>query len=344
MKAVRIHEYNKPLSLDEVNKPRVSGPYDIVVRIRGAGVCRTDLHIIEGVWKDVLNPKLPFTIGHENVGIIEEKGNAVDWLDVGDQVILHPYITCRHCRACRSGNDMHCPYGKFPGLDGTDGGYAEYLRTSAFSAIKIPKGIDIIPMAPLADAGITAYHAVKKISQYLYPGSIVGVIGVGGLGHIGIQALKAITPARVIAIDISEEKTKLAKELGADEVVIAGKDSGVSDVLKLTDNIGVDAIIDFVGEHSTPQNALRMIRKGGIYSIVGYGGEFKNSTLDFINREIMVVGNLVGTYNELSELVTLYVQNKVKLKVKTFPLEEANSALEELKAGRILGRAVLVPS
>ncbi|MEM1627540.1 MAG: NAD(P)-dependent alcohol dehydrogenase [Sulfolobaceae archaeon] len=343
MKAVRLHEYNKPLSVDEVPKPKVSGPYDIVIRIKGAGVCRTDLHIIEGIWKDILNPKLPFTLGHENVGIIEEKGNEVNWLDVGDQVILHPYITCRHCRACRAGNDMHCPYGKFPGLDGTDGGYAEYLKTSAFSAIKVPKGIDIVPMAPLADAGITAYHAVKKISHYLYPGSTVTVIGVGGLGHIGVQVVKSITPAKVIAIDVKEEKLKLAKELGADYLVLAERDGGVNEVMKITDNTGVDVVIDFVGEHNTPAHALKMLRKGGIYSIVGYGGEFRNNTIDFINREIMVVGNLVGTYNELAELVELYTQNRIKLIVKKFRLDEANVALEELNKGRILGRAVLVP-
>jgi len=341
MKAFRIHEYNKPLVMDNVPEPKISEPYDIIVRIKGAGVCRTDLHIQEGVWKDVFNPKLPFTIGHENVGIVEEIGSAVDWIERDDSVILHPYITCRHCRACRAGNDMHCPYGKFPGLDGTDGGYAEYLKTSAFSAIKIPKGVDIVPMAPLADAGITAYHAVKKLSSYFYPGSTAVVIGVGGLGHIGIQVLKAITPAKVIAIDINEEKIKFAKELGADETIIADKDGGVSDVLKITDG-GADVVIDFVGEHSTPSNSLKMIRKGGIYSIVGYGGEVSDKTLDFISREISIFGNLVGTYNELSELVNLYSQGKVKLKVKTFALEEANEALEELKHGKILGRGVLV--
>lgn len=343
MKAVRIHEYNKPLHIDDIDYPKITGPYDIIVKIKGAGVCRTDLHIQEGIWKDVFNPRLPFTLGHENVGVVEEVGSAVDWLSKGDPVILHPYVTCRHCRACRAGNDMHCPNGKFPGLDGTDGGYAEYLKTSAFSAIKLPKNIDPVPMAPLADAGLTAYHAVKKISPYLYPGSTAVVIGVGGLGHIAIQILKAITPAKVIAVDINEDRIKFAKELGADEGVIADSDGGVNGVLKLTENVGADVVIDFVGEHSTPRNAIKMIRKGGIYSIVGYGGEFSNTTLDFISREIMVVGNLVGTYNELAELVNLYSQGKVKLKTQVFSLSQANEVLEMLKKGKIMGRAVLVP-
>ncbi|QIW22866.1 NAD(P)-dependent alcohol dehydrogenase [Sulfolobus sp. S-194] len=341
MKAVRIHEYNEPLQLDEVDYPKITGPYDIIVKIKGAGVCRTDLHIQEGIWKDVFNPKLPFIIGHENVGIIEEVGSAVDWLSKGDPVILHPYITCRHCKACRAGNDMHCPNGKFPGLDGTDGGYAEYLKTSAYSAIKLPKNVDPTPMAPLADAGLTAYHAVKKLK--LDPDSKVVVIGIGGLGHIAVQILKAITPATIIAVDISEDRIKIAKELGADEGVIAEENGGVNEVLKLTNNEGADAVLDFVGEHGTPKNAIRMIKKGGIYSIVGYGGEFVNTTLDFISREISVIGNLVGTYNELAELVELYSRGKVKLKTQIFRLDDANKALEMLKSGKIVGRAILVP-
>jgi len=343
VKAVRIHEYNKPLHIDDIDYPKITGPYDIIIKIKGAGVCRTDLHIQEGIWKDVFNPRLPFTLGHENVGIVEEVGSAVDWLSKGDPVILHPYVTCRHCRACRAGNDMHCPNGKFPGLDGTEGGYAEYLKTSAFSAIKLPKNVDLVPMAPLADAGLTAYHAVKKVSPYLFPGSNAVVIGIGGLGHIAIQLLKAMTPAKVIAVDVSEERIRFAKEIGADEGVMVSSEKDISEILRLTENIGADVVIDFVGEHSTPKNALKMIKKGGIYSIVGYGGEFSNTTLDFINREIMVVGNLVGTYNELYELVNLYLMGKVKLKVQTFPLSQANEVLDMLKEGKIFGRAILVP-
>lgn len=339
MRALRIHEYNKPLSLDNVSEPKISGDYDVIVEIKGAGVCRTDLHIIEGIWRDIHKPKLPFTLGHENVGVIKEKGKGVNWLDIGDHVILHPYISCRHCRACRAGNDMHCPNGRFPGLDGTDGGFADYLITSAFSAIKVPKQVDLVNMAPLADAGLTAYHAVKKMIPYLYPGSSAVVIGVGGLGHIAIQTLKALTPAKIIAIDIAEDKIKLAERLGANYAVLKGEPE---DVIKLADG-GADVVFDFVGEHGTPEKGLRMIRKGGIYSIIGYGGKVEDLTIDFISREITVVGNLVGTYNELSELVELYAQGKVKVEVSKYPFEDYDNALEDLAKGRILGRAVLTP-
>lgn len=339
MKALRIHEYNRPLSLDEVPEPKLSGDHDILVEIRGAGVCRTDLHIIEGVWREIHKPKLPFTLGHENVGIIKDKGKGVGWLDIGDQVILHPYISCRHCRACRAGNDMHCPYGRFPGLDGTDGGFAEYLLTSAYSAIRVPKGVDLVGMAPLADAGLTAYHAIKKMVPNLYPGSSAVVVGVGGLGHIAIQVLRALTSATVIAIDVAEDKVRLAERLGADSALLKGEPE---DVVRLT-NGGADVVFDFVGEHGTPDKGLKMIRKGGVYSVIGYGGRVEAPTIDFISREIMVVGNLVGTYNELSELVQLYAQGKVKVEVTKYPLKENTRAFEDLANGRVTGRAVLTP-
>lgn len=341
MKAAALVEYFKPLSLMDLPKPKVESPYDIIVRIAGAGVCRTDLHIQEGVWKDIFSPKLPYVLGHENTGYVEEVGSAVDWLEPGDPVILHPFITCRHCRACRAGNDMHCTNGKFPGLDGTNGGFAEYLKTSAFSAIKLSKGVDPVPMAPLADAGLTAYHAVKKVASSLYPGTFAVVIGVGGLGHISIQVLKALTPAKVIAVDVSDERINFAKNIGADHGVLSR--DAVNEVMKITDNVGADVVLDFVGEYGTPETSLKMVRKGGIYSIIGYGGELKNLTVDFIIRELTVVGNLVGTYNELAELVNLYNQGKVRLNVQRFPLSQVNDVLEMLKNGKVLGRAVLEP-
>lgn len=333
--------YNRPLEIREIPRPKIEGPFDIVVRVAGAGVCRTDLHLQEGVWKDILRPELPFVLGHENVGYVEEVGGSVDWISPGDPVILHPAITCRVCRSCRIGDDMHCSRLRFPGLDGTDGGFAEYLRTSAFSAIKIPKGLDPAPMAPLADAGITAYHAVKKILRALRPGSLVALVGVGGLGHIAVQILRALSPAKILAIDVVEEKLRLARELGADYV--AKPAEAVEEVMRITGGEGADAVLDFVGEHGTPDLGVRAVRRTGIYSVVGYGGELRIPTIELIAREISVVGNLVGSYSELAELVELYVQGKVRLTTTTHRLEDVNEVLESLGKGKILGRAVLVP-
>src|SRR5450759_2791288 len=164
MKAVRLFVYNEPVKMVDVPDPKIEAPTDVIVKIGGAGVCRTDLHIIEAVWREALgNPALPYTIGHENAGWIEEVGSGVTNLKKGDPVILHPLRSCGLCRACRAGYDMYCEQGIFPGLDGTDGGYAEYLKTSVRSVIKLAPGTDPVPLAPFADAGITAYHAVKRV-------------------------------------------------------------------------------------------------------------------------------------------------------------------------------------
>ncbi|MDI3316552.1 MAG: NAD(P)-dependent alcohol dehydrogenase [Bacillota bacterium] len=344
MRAVRIFGYHEPVRLVDVPEPKIEGPFDVIVKIAGAGVCRTDLHIIEGIWREALgDPELPYTIGHENAGYVEEVGSAVVGLQRGDPVILHPLMSCGFCLACRSGNDMHCVNSKFPGLDGTDGGYAEYLKTSARSVVKLAPGTDPAPLAPFADAGITAYHAVKKIAPRSFPGSVAVVIGVGGLGHFAVQLLKAMTTARVVAVDAREERLAFARELGADHWVLAGEDGGVKEVLAYTDGVGADVVLDFVGEHGTPEKALKMLRKGGTYSIVGYGGVVAPTTLDMINRELSIVGNLVGTYNDLVELMELNRQGKVTIRSQMFPLGEAQAVLDDLNAGRVVGRAVLVP-
>ncbi|MDX6397144.1 MAG: NAD+-dependent secondary alcohol dehydrogenase Adh1, partial [Gaiellaceae bacterium] len=160
MRAARLHEYHQPLQLDEVDEPTATGPLDVVVRIGAAGLCRTDLHIQEGQWAEKTRVKLPYTPGHENAGWVHEVGSAVTNVEVGDTVIVHPFITCGLCRACRAGDDMHCVNGSFPGLD-RDGGFAEYLLTSARSVVKLDASLHPADIAALADAGLTAIHAVK---------------------------------------------------------------------------------------------------------------------------------------------------------------------------------------
>src|SRR3979411_99129 len=225
MNAVRLFEFDQPPRLVEVPEPKLSGPLDVIVRIAGAGVCRTDLHLVEGVFKDMgIADKMPFTLGHENAGWIEEVGAGVPGMAKGDPVILHPQPSCGFCRNCRVGNDMHCTGESFfPGFDGTDGGYAEYLRTTVRAVIKLAPGTDPASLAPFADAGITAYHAVKKLLPSIHPGTTAVVLGVGGLGHFGIQILKALSCARVIAIDTRPERLRLAPPVG-------GEDDGPSGV------------------------------------------------------------------------------------------------------------------
>lgn len=341
MRAVRLHGYHQKPVIDEVPEPTVKDPLDVVVKIGGAGVCRTDLHIIEGQWDAAMDPGLPYTIGHENAGWVHEIGAGVTNVAVGDTVILHPTPTCGLCRACRAGQDMHCSNSRFPGLD-SDGGMADYLLTSARACVKLDASTRPQDVAALADAGITAYHAVRKAVPLLYPGTTCAVIGAGGLGHIGIQCLAALTATRIVVVDRNPDALKLAEALGADATVVA--DGGqVAAVQELTDGAGADVVLDFVAEQGAESDGFAMTRPGGSYFVIGYGGTLTVPTLDIISTERNIVGNIVGTYNELAELMVLAQTGKVTLHTKTYPLDAAADALDDLEAGLVRGRAILVP-
>lgn len=341
MKAVQVVGYHSPLRMTDVPAPEATGPYDVVVRIGGAGVCRTDLHILEGQWAEKSGVALPYTIGHENAGWVHAVGSAVTNVAEGDKVIVHPLITCGLCRACRFGDDVHCERSQFPGID-TAGGYAEYLKTSARSVVKIDDSLEPADVAALADAGLTAYHAAAKAARRLRPGDKCVVIGAGGLGHIGIQVLKAISAAELIVVDRNPDAVKLATATGADHCVVAGGEH-VTEVLDLTGGHGAETVIDFVGEGGTTSEGIAMLRRAGDYHVVGYGENIDVPTIDIISTEINLIGNLVGSYNDLCELMVLAAQGRVKLHTARYPLENFQEALDDLDAGRIRGRAILVP-
>jgi NAD+-dependent secondary alcohol dehydrogenase Adh1 len=342
MKAARLHAYHQPLKIDQIAEPKITGPLDVVVRIGAAGLCRTDLHIWEGQWAEISQIELPYVPGHENAGWIHEIGPGVTNVEVGDTVIVHPLITCGLCRACRAGNDMHCENGAFPGLV-RDGGFAEFMLTSARSVVKLDPSLHPTQIAALADAGLTAIHAVKKAIPVLGAGTRAVVIGAGGLGHIGIQCLKAYTPAEIIAVDPSEKALALAGELGADHTVKVDG-SHVDTVKELTDGVGAEAIIDFVGERGAVEDGIAMLRNGGFYYVIGYGENINVPTIDVIFREISFIGNLVGTYIDLQDLMTLTAQGQVTLHTSTYPLDAINDAMADLDNGRLQGRGILVPA
>jgi NAD+-dependent secondary alcohol dehydrogenase Adh1 len=341
MKAVRIHGYHQKPVVEDVPEPAIAGPLDVIVKIGGAGVCRTDLHIIEGQWDAAMSPPLPYILGHENAGWVHEVGSAVTNVEPGDTVILHPTPTCGLCTACRAGRDMQCVNSTFPGLD-SDGGMAEYLRTSARACVKLDPGTRPQDVAALADAGITAYHAVRKAIPLLHPGTTCVVIGAGGLGHIGVQCLAALTATRIIVVDSNPDALKLAERLGAQHTVVA--DGGQVDAVKdLTGGAGVDVVLDFVAEQGAEQDGFAMTAPAGSYFVIGYGGQLRIPTLDIISTERNIIGNIVGTYNELAELMVLAQAGKVTLHTRTYPLDSAVEAIADLDAGRVRGRAILVP-
>ena len=343
MKAVQVVGYHQSMQLTEVSDPTVTGPLDVIVRIGGAGVCRTDLHILEGQWAQKSGVVLPYTIGHENAGWVHSVGSSVTNVVVGDKVIVHPLVTCGLCRACRSGDDVHCEASDFPGIDSA-GGYAEFLKTSARSVIKLDDSLEPADVAALADAGLTAYHAVAKAARLLRPGHFAVMIGAGGLGHIGVQVFKAISGATLIVTDRNPEALALAKELGADHVVLASADgSHIAAIRELTAGNGAEAVIDFVGEGGATKDGVAMLRGAGNYYVVGYGENIDVPTIDIISAEINIIGNLVGSYNDLVELMALAAQGKVSLHTVKYRLEDYQQALDDLDAGRIRGRAILVP-
>ena len=341
MKAARVVGYHQNLELDEIAKPEIDGPHDVIVKIGGAGVCRTDIHILEGQWAEKSGVTLPYTIGHENAGWVDAVGSSVTNVSVGDKVIMHPLRTCGLCRACRFGDDVHCENSKFPGID-SDGGYAEYLKTSARSVVRIDDSLEPADVAALADAGLTAYHAVAKAARRLRAGDRAVLIGAGGLGHIGVQVMAALSPAEIIVVDRNPDALKLAETIGADHGVLAADDE-VEQVLELTGGHGAEQVIDFVGEGGSTAKGLRMTRRGGDYHIVGYGENIDVPTIDLISTEINIIGNLVGSYNDLVELMALAAAQKVQLHTAKYSLDNFQEALDDLGAGRVRGRAILVP-
>ncbi len=340
MIAARLHRYHDPLAVEQIAEPQITDPHDVIVRLGGAGLCRTDLHIQEGQWAEKSGVELPYVLGHENAGWVHEIGSAVSNVAVGDTVIVHPLVTCGLCRACRAGDDVHCENNLFPGIS-VDGGFAELLKTSARSVVKLDPALHPKDIAALADAGLTAYHAVKKAASILHPGSRAVVIGAGGLGHIGIQCLKAMTPAEIIVIDPSERARALAGEIGAD-TTIAADGKQVDTILEMTDGKGAEAIIDFVGEKGAIEDGVAMLRNAGSYYVIGYGENINVPTIDIISREINFIGNLVGSYNDLAELMTLTAQGQVTLHTSAYPLEAVNDAMADLDGGRLQGRGILV--
>jgi len=347
MKAARLHAYdsqmNVELQLEDIATPTIQAPDDVIVRVGAAGLCRTDLHVIEGVWKDIQDPDrtlLPYVLGHENAGWVEDVGAAVRTVTPGDAVICHPLRTCGVCHGCRRGEDMYCENAVFPGLN-ADGGFAQYLRTNERALIKLSPHVLPVDVAPLADAGITAYRAAKRAAALLRPGAYAVVLGIGGLGHIALQTLHELCGARTIAVDRSDVARQLAKDLGAHRVLDGGP-SVVDEVKELTGG-GAHVVIDFVGELGAEQTSWQMLRQGGTDFVVGYGGTVEVPTVHMVISEIAIAGSLVGNYMELVELMELNAAGRVKLHGQQYPLDDINQAIDDFKQRRIVGRGIIVP-
>jgi NAD+-dependent secondary alcohol dehydrogenase Adh1 len=337
VRAAVLREYHAPLELIEKPRPEPATARDVVVKIGGAGVCATDLHAQDGLMEGA-GVRPPVVLGHENAGWVHAVGDGVTAASVGDAVLVFPAYSCGLCVACRRGLDMQCESHGFTGLD-RDGGFADYVLVDERSLVPLPPGVEPAAVAPHADAGITAYHAVKKLLPRLVPGTRSVVIGVGGVGHIALQLLKVLGGGSVIAVDTDERRRALAREVGADEVL-----ADVGDVREATDGAGADVVLDFVATDATHAAGLDMlVSRGGVYSTVGYGGTITVPSVAMVVGEATIAGNLVGSWIDLWELLQLHAHGDVTLRSETHPLESVNEVLDRLREGEVTGRAVLVP-
>ena len=318
------------VDIAELPMPEPVGPHDVVVRIAGAGVCRTELHILQGE----IPVDLPHVLGHENSGFVEAVGAEVKTVRVGDPVLCYPFISGGLSGPKRDGLDQWAPDRITPGID-APGGFATHLLSHERAMIRLPEGTDPTDLAPLTDAGLAAYRACAKLD--LRPGDTVVVLGVGGLGHLAIQILAGMSPATVVAVDIRPEARYLAAECGADASLRPGELSSY-----LGDGHPA-AVLDFVGSDETAASGLGLLGFGGHYVAVGVGGRIKVPILDLVGSETKIEGVYVGSYRELVEVTDLALSGKVTPRVTRYVLDQANQALSDLAAGRITGRAVLTP-
>ena len=343
LKAARLHKYNEPLQLDEVDLPKPKGE-GVIVRVGAAGVCHSDIHFMHGEWKDALPVNLPLTIGHETAGYVEEVGDSVQGLAKGDVVAVFGGWGCGVCQSCKGGDEQLCASPRWPGLSQNDGGYAEYIHVPTYRFLVNAKGLDPKNIAPLTDAGLTPYRAVKKVRHLLNPNSFTLLFGVGGLGCYAIQYLKLLSPTNVITVVRNDAKARLAKEMGSDYVINSKNEDVLSLIKKITGNQGIDVVLDIVSSKETLDTGLASLRKKGTVVLVGLmGSSFNVPITQSVLNEYNIIGSLWGNYNELSEVISLARTGKLKTPINQFKLNEVGKAIENLEEGKIQGRAILVP-
>ena len=348
MRALRLTGWKSEPELVEVPRPE-PGPGQVVVRIGGAGACHSDLHLLHDFEPGMLPYQLPFTLGHENAGWVDSVGAGVTSVKEGDAVAVYGPWGCGTCPRCRLGVETYCehPAGSYaPGGGGglgADGGMADYMLVPFERfLIKLPDNLSPEAAAPLTDAGLTPYHAVRRSWPKMTPESTVVVIGLGGLGHMAVQIVKATTAARIIAVDPKRDAREMVSRMGADNVLDSNDDT-VRHVRDLTRGLGADVVLDFVGSESTIRTAMACARPLADVTIVGIaGGSFQ---WNFFSQayEVNLTTTYWGTRPELVELLELAARGLVHSEHTVYSLDDAARAYEDLHAGKVRGRAVIVP-
>jgi alcohol dehydrogenase, propanol-preferring len=348
MRALRLTSWKSEPVFEDVPEP-TAGPGQVVLRVGGAGVCHSDLHLMHDFDAGALPWGPPFTLGHENAGWVHQLGEGVTGLAVGQPVAVYGPWGCGACERCRLGIEIYCEdlaHAPVPGGGGglgADGGMAELMLVpDARLLVPLPDGLDPVDAAPLTDAGLTPYHAVRRSLPKLHPLATVVVIGVGGLGHLAVQILRATSGARIIAVDQRPEALALATAAGADDVLPSGPDTAAA-IRDATHGHGADVVLDFVGIDATIATAAAAARPMGDVTVVGIGGGTFPFGFFSLPYEVSLQTTYWGTRPELSEVLALGARGLLHPKVTTYPLDEGPQAYRDLQAGRIEGRAVVVP-
>ncbi len=343
MRALRMVKFGQEPELMEVPDP-VPAPGEVVVKVGAAGACHSDLHVLyemdaSAVWQ------MPMTLGHETAGWVHALGAGVTGVAEGDAVAVYGAWGCGVCARCAVGMENYCERPSLTGGGGLglDGGMADYLLVPhQRHLVPLPAGLDPVAAAPLTDAGLTPYHAIRRSWPKLTPDATCVLIGVGGLGHIAIQIARATTAARVIAVDVKAEALELALKVGAHHAVVS--DGGAaSKIRELTGGRGADVIIDFVGATATLELARGVARSLADVTIVGIGGG--EIPLGFFSQpyEVSIATTYWGSRGELGELLALAAAGHVSAEGTIYSLDNAVAAYRDLHDGRVNGRAVVVP-
>ena len=338
MKAAILRDFKTPLSIEEVERPRLEAG-EVLIQVEACGACHSDVHIADGDWTQLAGVvKRPLILGHEIAGRVVEKGSAVHDLQTGDRVGV-PWIhwSCGECEFCREGNENLCSRQKITGVT-VDGGYAEFVKAPATHALKIPDGLSAIEAAPLFCAGLTVYRALKGAG--IVPGQRLAVFGIGGLGHLALQCGRAFG-ADVTAIDVSPEKLELARSSGASDAFnVATTDA----VKQLRRKGGVHVSLVTSAAKAAYDTAFSCLRPGGTLLVVGLPAEnICFPPILMAAREVRIRASTVGTRQDLREVLAMAAAGKIRCRVVARPLAQANEVLDQLRKGQVTGRIVLTP-
>jgi propanol-preferring alcohol dehydrogenase len=351
MEAARIIEPKESLQIQHLETPKPKGS-QVLIKVNSSGVCHSDIHLWEGGYEGPSGQflkatdrgvKYPLTPGHEIAGTVESMGEEAEGFNKNERVIVFPWIGEGLCPACRIGQENLCDKPRSLGIY-TDGGYADYVLVPNYKyLVKLDEDMDLDASATLSCSALTAYGAIKNTD--LKPNNNVVIVGAGGLGLMAMQIAKAISGAKIIAMDLDDQKLDIAKKNGADNTINSKKQDPLKAIMELTDKMGADAIIDFVNASKTVETDMQLLRRRGKLVLVGlFGGELKLNLITMPTRAYKIIGSYTGSISEMVELVSLAKRGVIKPVVSNrFRLDQATEALTMLKEGKVVGRGVINP-